>query len=804
MKLYHDAQLEMHLKDANAKYENNKEAILGIMLNQPNEPLNSSSRKIMTATQSAQKLNLINPEVPLLQTGYEDEFGRQSSSFVVAESNQKVLAKIEKYTNNPGSFYYLITINDKNEINLIERKSFYHSTESYGFLYSNDYLDALEIDSEIKAGDVIKTSTAFNKYGQHMDGVNLNCCYMALAETNNDPVVVSESGARKLASPEIRKVDILINDNDIPLNLYGNLDGSNKMTLPNLGDTVNFYSDNIDDKNVTDYTINYTANSLDGPNYKIFPDVGEDIKNGVLCGIRKENKDQALFSQSIDRLSSVMISDTTYKIQGKVVDINVYSNKRDEDFGCYDGQLKYYIEENRRFAREFIEEMAPYIDNSNYKKSYEITKMYHQCTRILNGDQYIKDNKIFSNIQVELYVYTVNELHVGDKLSNRYGGKGVVSFILPDNQMPMTEGLDGSVQHCELIWNQATCVNRLNSAQLVEMSLNYISKNIQQYLDNMYPVTADKMFDVIYKYFNILSPEYAQALVDRLESGNIEIWDLMDELVVNNDQGIYLTLKPISECVTFDKLRKIYQEFPWIKTKNTIVPIKGSDGNYRFVKSNKKSIMSAQYVYRLKQYAEEKFSATSLSATNIRNENSKSKASKMYIQAHSATPIKMGEMESNIYIHLSPEIYITNLMLYSTSPQGRRSAEVLLTGDPYNIDVKLDPDAKSRSVEKLNAALKTMGLRFVFKKIPKVKKHLFKENNPYASKAPLFFSKAKPVPLFHSKDNNESRLMKPVQKPVPLFHSKPKPVPLFYSKQSEETSHLFEKGSNSDDDKNQN
>ena len=46
--------------------------------------------------------------------------------------------------------------------------------------------------------------------------------------------------------------------------------------------------------------------------------------------------------------------------------------------------------------------------------------------------------------------------------------------------------------------------------------------------------------------------------------------------------------------------------------------------------------------------------------------------------------------------------------------------------------------------------------------------------------------------------------MKPVQKPVPLFHSKPKPVPLFYSKQSEETSHLFEKGSNSDDDKNQN
>ena len=128
--------------------------------------------------------------------------------------------------------------------------------------------------------------------------------------------------------------------------------------------------------------------------------------------------------------------------------------------------------------------------------------------------------------------------------------------------------------------------------------------------------------------------------------------------------------------------------------------------------------MSAQYVYRLKQYAEEKFSATSLSATNIRNENSKSKASKMYIQAHSSTPIKMGEMESNIYIHLSPEIYVTNLMLYSTSPQGRRNAEVLLTGDPYDIDVTLSDDAKSRSVEKLNATLKTMGLKLIFTKVP--------------------------------------------------------------------------------------
>ena len=138
----------------------------------------------------------------------------------------------------------------------------------------------------------------------------------------------------------------------------------------------------------------------------------------------------------------------------------------------------------------------------------------------------------------------------------------------------------------------------------------------------------------------------------------------------------------------------------------------------------------------MKQFAEEKHSANSLSSTNIRNENSKSRASKMYMQVHSSTPIKMGEMESNICLHLGPEIYVTNMMLYSTSPQGRRDAESLLTGDPYHIDVTLSEDAKSRSVEKVNAILKTMGLRLKFRKIRKVTK-----GSPFYKLAPSPFHK---------------------------------------------------------------
>lgn len=77
------------------------------------------------------------------------------------------------------------------------------------------------------------------------------------------------------------------------------------------------------------------------------------------------------------------------------------------------------------------------------------------------------------------------------------------------------------------------------------------------------------------------------------------------------------------------------------------------------------------------------------------------------------------DMETGNMIHLGAELVVQMLMLYSTSPNARRLTEEMLTGDPFNIDVKLDMDSKNRNVEILNVYLKTMGLKLSFKRIPK-------------------------------------------------------------------------------------
>lgn len=69
--------------------------------------------------------------------------------------------------------------------------------------------------------------------------------------------------------------------------------------------------------------------------------------------------------------------------------------------------------------------------------------------------------------------------------------------------------------------------------------------------------------------------------------------------------------------------------------------------------------------------------------------------------------------------HIGVDALIANMMIHSLSPQGRRLVEQMYTGDPFNIDIKLDSDSKNRSAEIANTYLKTIGRRLIFIKRPK-------------------------------------------------------------------------------------
>jgi DNA-directed RNA polymerase beta subunit len=223
-------------------------------------------------------------------------------------------------------------------------------------------------------------------------------------------------------------------------------------------------------------------------------------------------------------------------------------------------------------------------------------------------------------------------------VSNRYGGKGVISKVVPDNEMPVVNG-----KIVDIIFNQGTVNNRENLGQLFEVSVNDISEQIVDMIKTG-KWSLDECFANIIKFRQLVVPELANFTIETLSKMDVNQKRFFLDSIIN-DGIIDTSARPVSESMDIFKLRDLYRAFPWVEQKTMIVTMKNSKGQIRKVEARRKVLVGTEYIYRLKQFAEEKFSATSLSSTNIKGLNTKSKASKNFNEMYSNTPIRFGNME---------------------------------------------------------------------------------------------------------------------------------------------------------------
>lgn len=662
-------------------YDENPERVCAQTLTVPFTTTVSGGRALIAEHQFNQLIPLGEPEPPTLGTGYENLFGDQSSSIIVADANYVVLDKIEKFNDYPGHHYYLIVQREDGVIDVLERKCYQHNTESFGYLFNTDFMDSLEVGSTIRKNSIVRRSGSYDKYCNRQDGRNIPTAYICDDRNTEDSMIMAQYVAKSMWSPLVHFIPIIKNENDIFLNWYGN-------------------------------------EQL----YKCIPDIGEYIRDGIVVASRKSVINEAPYMQYSKKLAEPMMSDRKFTIQGKarLVDINIYcNNTANISTEMYDSQLYYYYQDNLRFLTEFVEIVEQY--SGRFQLSRELSDMLYLHKRILNGDIFTKE-KEFSNMLIELVLVEENEVSPGDKFADRFGGKGVISTILPDDQMPRTE--DGRI--VGLIKNPKGVNNRENGGQLYELSINAASYKRLDSLGKMIGsdiYDANEAFDILMEYINEINHETAEYIKHQFVRNGLEDieniirdqkLELLDDMITKG--RIPVRLKPISNTVTIDDLDRIISSTGLDNQSYIYAPIKSSSGVTRMVKSRRKITVGDVYMYRLKQYGEEKFTVTSMSSTNLKNENSRSKANSNYTAVHSATPIKLGDMEMTDLFHTSAEVMIINLMILSLSPHGRRMVESMLTDDPFDVDIRLDSSAKNRSVEIINAYLKALGLEFSFVK----------------------------------------------------------------------------------------
>jgi RNA polymerase Rpb2, domain 6/RNA polymerase Rpb1, domain 2/RNA polymerase Rpb2, domain 3 len=90
---------------------------------------------------------------------------------------------------------------------------------------------------------------------------------------------------------------------------------------------------------------------------------------------------------------------------------------------------------------------------------------------VAGGSDSFKDGIILSQSAAQRFQFET-DLSVGDKISNRHGQKGIVSCVLPDNQMPRLG--DGTV--VDLIVTFIDCHRRKNLGQLREAVMGRLAK----------------------------------------------------------------------------------------------------------------------------------------------------------------------------------------------------------------------------------------------------------------------------------------------------------------------------------------
>jgi DNA-directed RNA polymerase beta subunit len=123
---------------------------------------------------------------------------------------------------------------------------------------------------------------------------------------------------------------------------------------------------------------------------------------------------------------------------------------------------------------------------------------------------------------IRILMRSVKELEVGDKLTGMHGNKGIVSLILPDNQMPYNKN---SGKPADILINPASVTSRINLGQLMETVASKIA------------VKTGKPYFI----HNFSKSSNIKDLHDELKSHGLEDSEMFVDPLTKKDLGKILT-----------------------------------------------------------------------------------------------------------------------------------------------------------------------------------------------------------------------------------------------------------------------
>ncbi len=161
---------------------------------------------------------------------------------------------------------------------------------------------------------------------------------------------------------------------------------------------------------------------------------------------------------------------------------------------------------------DITEKVSKLLDG--YKEQIDLVKMVFEekLSRLRKGDE-LPPGVIKL---VKVYVAMKRKLSVGDKMAGRHGNKGVVSRILPEEDMPYFE--DGTP--VDMVLNPLGVPSRMNVGQVLEIHLGWAAWGLGQ---QIYNLLEKAEYELIRKKLKrIFTSKSMQAMIDDMDDEELK------------------------------------------------------------------------------------------------------------------------------------------------------------------------------------------------------------------------------------------------------------------------------------------
>ncbi len=515
-----------------------------------------ANRALMGSNMMRQAVPLLKPESPLVGTGIESDVALDSGVTIVAKRSgvvdkidgKRIVVKateVKDLSQSAVDIYNLSKFKRSNQNTCINQKPL------------------VKVGDEIKKGDIIADGPA-TKLGELALGKNVTVAFMPWQGYNfEDSILISERCVTDdvFTSIHIEEYESMARDTKLGAEeITRDIPNVSEESLRNLDESgIVYVGAEVKPSDILVGKVTPKSETSSSPEEKllrsIFGEKATDVRDsslklpsgsaGVVIDVRVFNrhgieKDER--SIAIER-SEIELVQEDRKVEEEILNRNIKSRATDllknQSIDKSYKELKAGLTLNDNDLQNLGLKDLWKISFKDEKISENILKLKNQYENALEDINLRFDDKV-SKIQqgddllptvmkvVKVFVAVKRRLMPGDKMAGRHGNKGVVSKIVPVEDMPYME----NGKPVDIVLNPLGVPSRMNVGQILETHLGWSCSELGDQIKSHLKNFENEFEELKNKLKEIYGKEYYDIVISKLSKKEIF------ELVKNISNGI--------------------------------------------------------------------------------------------------------------------------------------------------------------------------------------------------------------------------------------------------------------------------